>query len=227
MLPTTFRIPGRRHNYVDLQDVFEMYALTGRFRDWVRRVVTPLLGSAVIQYVKDGADLRQKNYAIAEPNAVALIATLPEDKRGAVRSAVAAAPTVRSPAPAPAARRDSRNHIRIRIPMHGISHNAMYEPTSFGAQRPLRRTAEYNEWIEVFQSHTPGKPSWFNKSKPCHLDIKFGHTAPYDTENLMKSSIDTLFKVWRTTDNGVRSGSFSSEIVKSKRQGYIEIDVYQ
>ncbi len=227
MLPQTFRIPGRRHAYVDLQDVFEMYALNGRFRDWIRRVVRPLLGSAVIQYVKDGADLREKNYAIAEANAIALIATLPEDKRGAVRSAVQAAPTVRSPEPAPAARRDSRNHISIRIPQHGISHNAMYEPTSFGAQRPLRRTAEYNEWIETFQSYVPGKPRWFDKTKPCHVDIKFGHTAPYDTENLMKSSIDTLFKVWRTTDNGVRSGSFSSEIVRSKRQGYIQIDVYQ
>ena len=38
MLPQTFRIPGRRHNYVDLNDVFEMYELSGRFRDWVRRV---------------------------------------------------------------------------------------------------------------------------------------------------------------------------------------------
>lgn len=223
MLPQNFRIPGRRHNYVDLQDVFEMYALTGRFRDWIRRVVRPLLGSAVIQYVKEGADLREKNYAIAEANAVALIATLPEDKRAAVRQPVVAAPAT----PAPVITPKHRNHIKIRIPQHGISHNAMYEPTSFGTQRPLRRTAEYNEWIEVFQSYIPGKPRWFDKTKPCHVDIKFGHTAPYDTENLMKSSIDTLFKVWRTTDNGVRSGSFSSEIVRSKRQGYIEIDLYQ
>ena len=35
MLPQTFRIPGRRHNYVDLNDVFEMYELSGRFRDWL------------------------------------------------------------------------------------------------------------------------------------------------------------------------------------------------
>ena len=40
MLPQTFRIPGRRHNYVDLNDVFEMYELSGRFRDWVRLVVS-------------------------------------------------------------------------------------------------------------------------------------------------------------------------------------------
>lgn len=216
MLPTTFRIPGRRHNYVDLNDVFEMYALTGRFRDWVRRVVRPLLSTAVIEYDKEGAG-REKNYAIAEANAVALIATLPEDKRAAV--AAAPAPVVPQPA--------HRNHVKVRIPLHGMSHNAMYEPTSFGANRPLRRTAEYNEWREIFQSHTPGRPGWFRKKTPCHVDVKFGHTAPFDTENLMKSAIDTLFSVWRTNDNGVRSGSFSSEIVSSKRQGYIEIDVYQ
>lgn len=223
MLPQTFRIPGRRHAYVDLNDVFEMYALNGRFRDWIRRVVQPLLSTAVVQYDKPGADPREKNYAIAEANAVALIATLPEEKRAAVRNAVPAAPTAQPERPQPA----HRNHVKIRIPMHGISHNAMYEPTSFGANRPLRRTAEYNEWREVFQSHTPGRPSWFRKKTPCHIDIKFGHTAPYDTENLMKSALDTLFSVWRTSDNGVRSGSFASEIVGSKRQGYIEIDVYQ
>ncbi len=223
MLPQTFRIPGRRHAYVDLNDVFEMYALNGRFRDWIRRVVQPLLSTAVVQYDKPGADPREKNYAIAEANAVALIATLPEEKRAALRNAVPAAPTAQPERPQPA----HRNHVKIRIPMHGISHNAMYEPTSFGANRPLRRTAEYNEWREVFQSHTPGRPSWFRKKTPCHIDIKFGHTAPYDTENLMKSALDTLFSVWRTSDNGVRSGSFASEIVGSKRQGYIEIDVYQ
>ena len=224
MLPQSFRIPGRRHAYVDLQAVFEMYALTGRFRDWIRRTVRPLLGSAVIEYAKEGADPREKNYAIAEPNAIALLATLPEEKRTAVRDAVPAQPLIATPQPAS---RPSRNHVRIRVPIHGISHNAMYEPTSFGANRPLRRTAEYNEWRETFQSFTPGKPSWFRKKVPCHVDVKFGHTAPYDTENLMKSAIDTLFAVWRTTDNGVRSGSFSSEIVPNKRQGYIEIDVYQ
>jgi hypothetical protein len=225
MLPQTFRIPGRRHAYVDLQDVFEMYALTGRFRDWVRRVVQPLLGTAVIQYVKDGADLRQKNYAIAEANAVALIATLPEDKRSAAIRGLPAAPTVQ--APTPATRRDSRNHLHIRVPIHGMSNNGMYEPTSHGANRPLRRTSSYNEWREIFQSHIPGRPSWLNTNRPCHIDVKFGHTAPHDTENLMKSTLDTLFDVWNRPDNCVRSGSFSSEIVKSKRQGFIEIDVYQ
>lgn len=227
MLPQSFRIPGRPHAYVDLNDVFEMYALTGRFRDWVRRVVQPLLSSAVIQYDKAGADPREKNYAIAEANAVALIASLPEDKRLAVRQAVSAAPTVVSPAPAPATRRASRNHLKIRIPLHGMSHNAMYEPTSFGANRPLRRTAVYNEWREVFESHIPARPRWLDKRSPCHVDIKFGHTKTYDTENLMKSAIDTLFKVWRSSDNSVRSGSFLGEVVGSKRDGYIEIDVYQ
>lgn len=227
MLPQTFRIPGRRHNYVDLNDVFEMYALTGRFRDWVRRVVRPLLSTAVIEYDKAGADPREKNYAIAEANAVALIATLPEEKRQAVRQAIPAAPVVASPAPAPAARRESRNHIKIRVPLHGMSHNAMYEATSFGANRPLRRTAEYNEWREVFESFIPGRPRWLDRKRPCHVDIKFGHTKTYDTENLMKSAIDTLFKVWRSSDNSVRSGSFTGQVVGSKREGFIEIDVYQ
>lgn len=224
MLPQTFRIPGRRHAYVDLQEVFEMYALNGRFRDWVRRVVTPLLSTAIIEYRKEGTDPRQKNYAIAEANAVALIAALPKEKRDAVARAVPAQEPVTPPgAPQPA----HRNHIKVRIPLHGLSHNAMYEHTSFGANRPLRRTAEYNEWAEQFKSFVPGRPSWLRKKKNCHVDIKFGHTAPYDTENLMKSAIDTLFGTWRMNDNGVRSGSFSSEIVSSKRQGYIEIDVYQ
>lgn len=227
MLPQSFNIPGRRHTYVDLNDVFEMYALTGRFRDWVRRVVRPLLSTAVIEYAKEGADPREKNYAIAEANAVALIATLPEDKRQAARRAIPAAPTVRSPAPAPVVQAGARNHIRIRVPVHGISHNAMYEATSFGANRPLRRTAEYNEWREVFESFIPGRPRWLDKRRPCHVDIKFGHTKTYDTENLMKSAIDTLFKVWRSSDNSVRSGSFTGQVVNSKRDGFIEIDVYQ
>jgi hypothetical protein len=227
MLPQSFNIPGRRHAYVDLNDVFEMYALTGRFRDWVRRVVQPLLSTAVIEYRKEGSDPRQKNYAIAEANAVALIATLPEEKRNAVRAAVRPAPVIESPAPAPAARSRSRHHARICVPIHGMSNNGMYEPTSQGANRQLRRTAEYNEWREIFQSHIPARPSWLNTSKPCHIDVKFGHTAPHDTENLMKATLDTLFSVWRRPDNCVRSGSFSSEIVRSKRQGFIEIDIYQ
>lgn len=224
MLPQTFRIPGRRHDYVDLQDVFEMYALTGRFRDWIRRVVRPLLGSAVIQYIKEGADLREKNYAIARANAVALIATLPEDKRNAVRDAVPAAPT---PTVATPTEFQSRRHLRIRVPIHGMSNNGMYEATSQGANRPLRRTADYNEWREIFQSHVPARPRWLDTRSPCHVDVKFGHTAPYDTENLMKSTLDTLFHVWRRPDNCVRSGSFSSQIVGSKRDGFIEIDLYQ
>lgn len=223
MLPQTFRIPGRRHNYVDLQDVFEMYALTGRFRDWVRRVVRPLLDSAVIQYVKDGADLREKNYAIAEANAIALIATLPQERRDAVRNAVAPAPSAAPVVITPA----HRNHLQIRVPIHGMSNNGMYEPTSQGAHRQLRRTTGYNEWREVFQSHVPGRPSWLNTNRPCHIDVKFGHTAPHDTENLMKATLDTLFHVWNKPDNCVRSGSFSSEIVSRKRDGYILIDVYQ
>lgn len=223
MLPQSFRIPGRRHAYVDLQAVFEMYALNGRFRDWVRRTVRPLLGAAVIEYAKEGADPREKNYAIAEPNAIALLATLPEDKRAAARNATPPAPTVQVETPRPA----SRHHLQIRVPVHGISHNAMYEATSFGASRPLRRTAEYNEWREVFQSFIPGRPRWLDKRKPCHIDVKFGHTKTYDTENLMKSTLDTLFNVWRSSDNSVRSGSFTSEIVTSKAQGYIEIDIYQ
>lgn len=226
MLPQSFRLPGRRHAYVDLQDVFEMYSMTGRFRDWVRRVVRPVLDSAVIQYVKEGADVREKHYAIAVQNARALIATLPEEKRATTapaRVAPAPAPARVAPAPQPA----HRNHLRIRIPMHGFSNNKMYEPTSQGANRQLRRTADYNEWREVFASHVPGKPRWFAKNATCHIDIKFGHTAPHDTENLMKSALDTLFHTWRSTDNGVRSGSFNSEIVRGKAQGYIEIDVYQ
>lgn len=223
MLPQTFRIPGRRHSYVDLQDVFELYALTGRFRDWIRRVVRPALASAIIEYDKSTASAREKNYAIAEPNAIALIALIPEEKRAAVRVATPPAPSAAPVRPTPAL----RNHLKVRIPLHGLSHNAMYEHTSFGANRPLRRTAEYNEWAEIFKSHVPGKPAWLKKKKPCHVDIKFGHTAPYDTENLMKSAIDTLFGTWRMSDNGVRSGSFASDIVSSKRQGYVEIDIYQ
>lgn len=229
MLPQTFRIPGRRHNYVDLNDVFEMYALTGRFSDWVRRVVQPLLSTAVIQYDKAGADPREKNYAIAEANAIALIATLPEDKRTAVRPArveVARVEVPREATPAPAAAR--RNHVQVLIPLHGMSHNQMYEPSSFGAKRSLRKTSDYNEWIEVFKSHCPGRPRWLKKNGLIHVDIKFGHTYSFDTENLMKSTIDTLItKTWGIDDKAVRSGSFSSEIVGNKRQGYIQIDVYQ
>ena len=223
MLPQTFRIPGRRHNYVDLNDVFEMYELSGRFRDWVRRVVRPLLSTAVIEYDKAGADPREKNYAIAEANAVALIATLPEEKRAAVRPRPA---PVQAPpgAPQPA----HRNHIKVRVPLHGMSHNQMYEPTSFGARRPLRKTAEYNEWIEVFKSHVPGRPRWLKRNGLIHVDVKFGHVYSYDTENLMKSAIDTLItKTWGIDDKAVRSGSFTSELVGSKREGFIEIDVYQ
>lgn len=223
MLPQTFRIPGRRHNYVDLNDVFEMYELSGRFRDWVRRVVRPLLSTAVIEYDKAGADPREKNYAIAEANAVALIATLPEEKRAAVRPRPA--PVQAQPsAPQPA----HRNHIKVRVPLHGMSHNQMYEPTSFGARRPLRKTAEYNEWIEVFKSHAPGRPRWLKRNGLIHVDVKFGHVYSYDTENLMKSAIDTLItKTWGIDDKAVRSGSFASELVSSKREGFIEIDVYQ
>lgn len=218
MLPQTFTIAGRRHPYVDLQDLFEMYDLSGRFRDWVRRSVKPLLGAAVIEYHKEGTDVREKNYCIASPNAAALVATLPEDKRAVV---VANAITPASPA------QSGRNHFRLRLPIHGLSHNAMYVPTSFGARKPLRRSAEYNEWSEVFQSLVPAKPRWLKKGRNIHVDIKFGHTAPFDTENLMKSAIDTLFSTWRMNDNGVRSGSFASEIVSSKSDGYILIDVYQ
>lgn len=218
MLPQSFRIPGRRHAYVDLQDVFNMYGLTGRFRDWVRRSVKPLLAGAVIEYDKEGTDPREKNYAIAEANAIAVIATLPEDKRRLPTPAP-------EPVAAPATR--ARRHVQIRIPIHGLSHNAMYEHTSFGANRTLRRTAEYNEWAEVFKSYLPGKPSWLKKSTTTHVDIKFGLTAPHDTENLMKSAIDTVFSTWRMNDNGVRSGSFASELVRSKRDGYILIDISQ
>ena len=229
MLPQTFRIPGRRHNYVDLNDVFEMYELSGRFRDWVRRVVRPLLSTAVIEYDKPGADPREKNYAIAEANAVALIATLPEEKRAAVhpRQISVQVPAAPQPAPvSPSAVR--RNHIKVRIPLHGMSHNQMYEPTSFGARRPLRKTAEYNEWIEVFKSHVPGRPRWLKRNGLIHVDVKFGHVYSYDTENLMKSAIDTLItKTWGIDDKAVRSGSFASELVGSKREGFIEIDVYQ
>lgn len=224
MLPQTFRIPGRRHNYVDLNDVFEMYELSGRFRDWVRRVVRPLLSTAVIEYDKVGADPREKNYAIAEANAVALIATLPEEKRAAVRPRPAPVQVPPSAAPQPA----HRNHIKVRIPLHGMSHNQMYEPTSFGARRPLRKTSEYNEWIEVFKSHVPGRPRWLKRNGLIHVDVKFGHVYSYDTENLMKSAIDTLItKTWGIDDKAVRSGSFASELVGSKREGFIEIDVYQ
>lgn len=224
MLPQTFRIPGRRHNYVDLNDVFEMYELSGRFRDWVRRVVRPLLSTAVIEYDKPGADPREKNYAIAEANAVALIATLPEEKRVAVRPRPAPVQVPPSAAPQPA----RRNHIKVRVPLHGMSHNQMYEPTSFGARRPLRKTSEYNEWIEVFKSHVPGRPRWLKRNGLIHVDVKFGHVYSYDTENLMKSAIDTLItKTWGIDDKAVRSGSFASELVGSKREGFIEIDVYQ
>jgi len=218
MLPQTFAMPGRRHPYVDLQDLFEMYDLSGRFRDWIRRTVKPLLGSAVVEYHKEGTDLREKNYCIAAPNAHALIATLPEDKRE-----TQAANVVTPATPA----QEGRQHFRLRLPMHGLSHNAMYEPTSFGARRQLRRSAEYNEWAEVFQSHVPAKPRWLKKNRNVHLEIKFGHTQPFDTENLMKSAIDTLFSTWRLNDNYVRSGAFSSEIVRGKSDGYILIDVYQ
>ena len=222
MLPQTFRIPGRRHNYVDLNDVFEMYELSGRFRDWVRRVVRPLLSTAVIEYDKAGADPREKNYAIAEANAVALIATLPEEKRAAVRPRPAPVQAPGAPQPA------HRNHIKVRVPLHGMSHNQMYEPTSFGARRPLRKTAEYNEWIEVFKSHVPGRPRWLKRNGLIHVDVKFGHVYSYDTENLMKSAIDTLItKTWGIDDKAVRSGSFASELVGSKRECFIEIDVYQ
>ena len=44
----------------------------------------------------------------------------------------------------------------------------------------------------------------------------------------MKSAIDTLItKTWGIDDKAVRSGSFASELVSSKREGFIEIDVYQ
>lgn len=218
MLPQTFTIPGRRYPYVDLQDLFEMYDLSGRFRDWIRRTVKPLLGSAVVEYAKEGTDLREKNYCIAVPNAAALIVKLPEDKRAELAANLA---TPASPA------QEGRNHFRLRLPMHGLSHNAMYEPTSFGARRQLRRSPEYNEWAEVFQSHMPGKPRWLKKGRNTHVEIQFGHTAPFDTENLMKSAIDTLFSTWRLNDNSVRSGAFSSEIVRNKSEGYILIDVYQ
>lgn len=146
MLPQTFRIPGRRHNYVDLNDVFEMYALTGRFRDWVRRVVRPLLSTAVIEYDKAGADPREKNYAIAEANAVALIATLPEEKRQAVRRAIPAAPVVASPAPAPAARRESV------ITLRSVCRCTVCHTTRCTKRRPLVPIAH----CVVLQSTTNG-----------------------------------------------------------------------
>lgn len=211
----TFKIPGRRVDYVDLRDMFEEFDLQGRFRDWIRRQVKPLLGTAIVEYTKMGAPKGQQDYAIAVQNSEALIVTLPAEKRALKTEPAAVTPTTYP------------NHFRFRLPVHAISHNAMYEPTSFGARKQLRRSAEYNEWAEVVESLTPAKPRWLKKGKACHVAIKFGHTAPFDTENLMKGTIDTVFSTWRLNDNFIRSGSFSSEIVRSKDDGYIVIDVYQ
>lgn len=213
---STFKLPNRRADYVDLRTLFEEYDLPGRFRDWIRRQVKPLLGTAIVEYTKSGAPRGQQDYALAEQNAAALIATLPADKRALKTEPAAAAPAIPFP-----------NHFRFRIPVHAISHNAMYVPTSFGARKQLRRSAEYNEWAEVVSSLVPAKPRWLKKGKACHVAIKFGHTAPFDTENLMKGTIDTVFTAWRLNDNNIRSGSFASEIVRSKDDGYIVIDVYQ
>lgn len=208
MLPQSFKLPGCKHDCIDLRELFEMNNLPGRFRDWIRRAVRPLLGTAVMEYTDPDVHGNQKSYCVAEPNAQAILALEGIDHSG-----------IQLPCPMTYTRRHE-----IFIPLHGFSVNKMYEPNSHGrGGKDLRRTAEYNEWISRAVPHVGRRPRWLRDLK--FVQYEFCMSQGSDTDNLEKSAQDLVFQhAWRGNDAAVLNASFHG--TRATTGHWIKVTIY-
>lgn len=209
MLPT-FRIPYGRHDYVDLEYIFNTYEIPGRYRDWIRRKVLPEFGPAIKEFRKEGAHGNAKHYCIAEQNAILIINGLKKREEKVIEL--------------PCDMTYTRKH-EILVPFHGVSFNKMYNI------RPRRKANEpawikrqsYLDWLNRARPFVGKRPDWLTDIK--FIQYEFGHSGRNDADNLVKGFQDLIFQhTWGGNDREAQNVFFHGK--RMRRGFYCKATIY-
>lgn len=205
MLPTLFAVPGSHYQYVDLRELFEMNGIPGRFRDWMRRKVIPLLGSAAIQYDRKDSHGNSRDFCVAKENAISLLA---------LANVISVQDLIDKVVPLPSI--PYSRSFTVILPFHGFSTNKMYSPARRQSKsKQLVKSQDYNSWLERAKSHISSKPAWMN-DKPLHVNYEFSMAPRSDCDNLIKSFQDLIFQhAWGGNDNAVISHFAKGQVSSS------------
>ena len=215
MLPATFTIPGKPFKYVDLRTLFEINGIPGRFRDWMRRKVIPLLGEEAIQYNRKDTRGNSRDFCVAEPNAISLLAMAKVVEVQDLKDKIVPLPRIPY----------THSHV-VFLPFHGFSTNKMYEPhPNPTPKQKLTKTQGYRDWINQAKEALGPRPTWFDKKKTTHINFEFSMRRGSDCDNLIKSFQDSIFQhSWGRTDNSVKSHFVQAD----NTQGYYcKATIYQ
>ena len=106
---------------------------------------------------------------------------------------------------------------------HPFSVNMQYKSTADG----IRRTDDYNEWINAFPIEDLPNIDNIDFDKPVDLFLKFDHDKRFDVTNFSKSAIDRMCKYWGKNDRLIQLKSCVTNKYTSKEEGKIFIYIRQ
>jgi prophage antirepressor-like protein len=93
----------------------------------------------------------------------------------------------------------------VKINRHGFSANFMYVQGTKRGNNVPKRSSGYNHWQDTFPyGELPGKSSWgVNWNKPLAVYLRFICREEFDTDNLIKSALDTIITRFYGEDDNI------------------------
>ena len=231
----------RRPSRVNLRTAYKSGGYSGSYAWFVRNKVVPIIGEAALQSIASVKGSRVKEYSVTKRNLQRVFKALglSEDnlrRLSNIEKAVSkAGPSMtasvildlveKTSQPTPC----KKYPINLRIPLHPISHNMLYNCRGGRFVKSSRYIKWRKKFFPMIQAILPNPPSTFSVSKPVEIHLRFGHiektgdNSYFDLQNFGKAIIDVCFEHLGGSDHTICNVVMERELVDDFESGFMEI----
>lgn len=228
----------RTSRKVDLRKAFEMSGCKRTYRWFVNNKVVPVIGNSALHLTSGEIGKLNAEYKVTSRNFNRVLSSLdiPKDVIKLRKAVSKADPSVTAKVILDLLEKTSQPDrgsfdVSIRIPLHPISHNMLYQSRGGRLCRSKSYTKWRNQFFTMIRSIKPtvGKKFSFNKNMEVHL--KFGHVESsgdgkfFDMQNFAKAAIDCTYEHFGKDDHLISRLSMDRELVGDYIDGYMEIKI--
>lgn len=215
----------RKSKKLNLARLFDQYPRMTNYENFIKKKVIPIIGERAVHETGTAGN---KKYMVTGRNftRVAKALDIKEDKGTEV--ILSAFKILLDNVIQPVS---DEYPICYRIPLHPISHNALYK----AVRGKFVRAPAYTNWrnrffplaVQIVSKSTKG----VDFTKPLKVLYKFGHREKsdagnkFDRPNFQKAAQDCIFEHFGSDDSMVLESSITGEFVESYEEGYIEFNI--